>query len=253
MVARAPRCVDDRRVKTYALVGADGKKFASNTPGTLGGAKKTKLYGRLDCPSALRAIARGPAYKKNRVFFADEATAKAAGFRPCSVCLPGEYEAWQREQEQRAAKAALAQHYGIAELSNALIDAERWASNEKDRAYYGAQRDAFLRAFGLSERKDEARYALKLVSSTARCLYPLRTPFEGMMEAPRLVNELYQEHGPGLRAAKEEFANRLEALLRATLERAVPKNRQITGADLLANGFDPGQPDPHPPVSDDDW
>lgn len=241
-------------MQTYTLVGADGKKFESNTPGTFGGAKRTKLYGRLDCPSALRAIARGPTtYRRNRVFFADEDTAKTAGFRPCSVCLPKEYEAWKHEQEQRAVKAAHSQQYGISALSNALIDAERWASNEKERAYYGARREAFLRAFGLWERKDEARYALFLVSDTARCLYPLRTPFEGMMEAPQLVNELYAEHGPGLRTAKEEYANKLEALLLATLERVVPKNRQITGADLIANGFDPTQPDPHPPVSDDDW
>jgi methylphosphotriester-DNA--protein-cysteine methyltransferase len=49
---------------------------------------------RLDCPSALRAIARG-GYVGDRVFFADEATAVAAGYRPCAVCLPGRYAAWK--------------------------------------------------------------------------------------------------------------------------------------------------------------
>ncbi|MGW2512713.1 hypothetical protein ACWC0A_25645 [Streptomyces scopuliridis] len=45
--------------------------------------------GRLDCPSALRAIARGH-YRRYRVFFADESAAVAAGYRPCAVCLvPG--------------------------------------------------------------------------------------------------------------------------------------------------------------------
>jgi hypothetical protein len=42
----------------------------------------------------LRAIVRG-AYVKNRVFFRDEATAVAAGYRPCAVCLPEKYAAWK--------------------------------------------------------------------------------------------------------------------------------------------------------------
>ena len=42
--------------------------------GTIGGHRGTKIYGRLDCPSALRAIAGG-GYVKYRVFFADEADA----------------------------------------------------------------------------------------------------------------------------------------------------------------------------------
>ena len=40
--------------------------------GTIGGHRRTRIYGRLDCPSALRAIARG-GYVTHRVFFADEA------------------------------------------------------------------------------------------------------------------------------------------------------------------------------------
>ncbi|MFD9702414.1 hypothetical protein [Lentzea sp. NPDC059081] len=39
-------------------------------------------------------IARG-GYVRNRVFFADEETAVAAGCRPCSVCVPAEYAAWK--------------------------------------------------------------------------------------------------------------------------------------------------------------
>ena len=34
-------------------------------------------------------------YVKQRVFFADEATAIAAGYRPCANCLPEEYAAWR--------------------------------------------------------------------------------------------------------------------------------------------------------------
>jgi methylphosphotriester-DNA--protein-cysteine methyltransferase len=64
------------------------------TRGTLGGHRKTRIYGRLDCPSALRAIARG-GYVKHRVFFADEAAAIAAGYRPCARCMPERYKEWK--------------------------------------------------------------------------------------------------------------------------------------------------------------
>ena len=53
-----------------------------------------RLYGRLDCPAAQRAITRG-GYVKNRVFFADETIAVSAGFRPCEVCLPESYARWK--------------------------------------------------------------------------------------------------------------------------------------------------------------
>jgi hypothetical protein len=76
--------------RTWALIGADGKPYASEVPGTLGGHRRTKIYGRLDCPSAARALARG-GYVENRVFFLDEPTAIAAGFRPCAVCMAAEY------------------------------------------------------------------------------------------------------------------------------------------------------------------
>lgn len=78
----------------YTLLGADGRPYHSDQPGTLGGHRRSRVYGRLDCPSALRAIANG-GYVDHRVFFADEATAVAAGYRPCSVCLPAAYEWWR--------------------------------------------------------------------------------------------------------------------------------------------------------------
>jgi hypothetical protein len=78
----------------YVLLGADGKPYRSSTPGRLGGHRRTRIYGRLDCPAALRALAAG-GYVPNRVFFADEPTALAAGYRPCAVCLPGRYRRWK--------------------------------------------------------------------------------------------------------------------------------------------------------------
>ena len=76
----------------------NGNIYVSDQPGTLGGYKKRKIYGRLDCPSALRHIAKGE-YVKHRVFFADEATAIKAGYRPCGICMKEAYKVWKAEQE----------------------------------------------------------------------------------------------------------------------------------------------------------
>jgi len=65
-----------------------------------GGNRRMKIYGRLDCPSALRAIKRGPTYARYRVFFADEASAIAAGFRPCGVCMRAAYEKWKAAKQK---------------------------------------------------------------------------------------------------------------------------------------------------------
>ncbi len=80
---------------SYTLLGGDGRPYESDVKGQWGGHRGTKIYGRLDCPSALRAIARG-GYVRQRVFFADEATAIAAGYRPCARCLPDRYAEWKR-------------------------------------------------------------------------------------------------------------------------------------------------------------
>jgi methylphosphotriester-DNA--protein-cysteine methyltransferase len=80
--------------ETWSLVDANGHMYESDAPGTLGGHKRSKLYGRLDCRAALAAIARG-GYVKHRVFFAGATVAAAAGYRPCAVCLPGDYAAWK--------------------------------------------------------------------------------------------------------------------------------------------------------------
>lgn len=80
--------------QAYTLLDAHGRPYPSATPGSLGGHRRNKLYGRLDCPSALRAIAAG-GYLTYRVFFADEQIAIAAGYRPCAVCLPEAYRQWK--------------------------------------------------------------------------------------------------------------------------------------------------------------
>jgi len=80
--------------QTYTLLGADGRPCQSASKGQWGGHRGTRIYGRLDCPAALHAIARG-GYTRYRVFFADEATAIAAGYRPCATCSPDRYQEWK--------------------------------------------------------------------------------------------------------------------------------------------------------------
>jgi methylphosphotriester-DNA--protein-cysteine methyltransferase len=79
---------------TYKLTDTNNRVFRSAKRGKLGGHRKLKIYGRLDCPSALRFIARGQ-YVQHRVFFADEVTAIAAGYRPCAKCMPEAYKKWK--------------------------------------------------------------------------------------------------------------------------------------------------------------
>jgi methylphosphotriester-DNA--protein-cysteine methyltransferase len=83
----------------YTLIRRDGKPHASDRKGTFGGHRKQRIYGRLDCASALRHVAAGT-YAKNCVFFADEATAIAAGYRPCARCMPHEYAVWKNASRQ---------------------------------------------------------------------------------------------------------------------------------------------------------
>ncbi len=80
---------------TYQLIGPDGARYTSTTPGTFGGYRKQRRYGRLDCKAARRALEHGALYAQQRVFFADEAAAIAAGYRPCATCMPDEYKAWK--------------------------------------------------------------------------------------------------------------------------------------------------------------
>ena len=89
--------------RTWKLLGRARVPYESIRPGKFGGHRGTHIYGRLDCPAALRAIARG-GYVKHRVFFRDAAMARAAGYRPCAVCLPKEYAQWKARVKPKAVK-----------------------------------------------------------------------------------------------------------------------------------------------------
>lgn len=88
-------------MKKYILIDKDGYEYESEQPGKLGGYRRKKIYGRLDCPSALRYIAKGE-YLKYRVFFADEETAISAGYRPCYYCMREKYKIWKENQRSKS-------------------------------------------------------------------------------------------------------------------------------------------------------
>ena len=78
---------------TYRLLQPDGSFSTSEAPGTLGGNATLRIYGRLDCESAVNALKRG--YAKHRVFFANEQAAIDAGFRPCGRCMHESHAIWK--------------------------------------------------------------------------------------------------------------------------------------------------------------
>lgn len=83
--------------KEYKLRDKNNIEYLSKIPGTIGGNKKLKIYGKFDCPSALNYIKKGY-YVNNRVFFDNIETAKKAGFRPCAKCMKKEYIEWKKNK-----------------------------------------------------------------------------------------------------------------------------------------------------------
>ena len=65
----------------FRLIDKNGEEYLSSIPGNYGGNKRLKIYGKLDCPSANRWIAKGY-YIQDRVFFLTEEDAINAGYRP---------------------------------------------------------------------------------------------------------------------------------------------------------------------------
>ena len=60
---------------------------------TLGGNRRLKIYGTLHCSSGKRMK------RSNRIFFTDEAAARAAGYRPCGHCMKAAYRQWKDDEQ----------------------------------------------------------------------------------------------------------------------------------------------------------
>jgi len=62
---------------------------------SLGGNKKLKIYGTMNCRSGKRML------EKNQVFFKNREEALQHGFRPCAHCLYDEYKSWKYSDMHR--------------------------------------------------------------------------------------------------------------------------------------------------------
>jgi hypothetical protein len=76
-----------QEVTAYTPLGPDRRPCESSTPGMPRGNKRRRLYRRLNCPAALRAIRSGGSVT-HRAFLAEERAAIAAGDRLCAACRP---------------------------------------------------------------------------------------------------------------------------------------------------------------------
>ena len=67
--------------KKYKVI-KNGNPIETKIPGKFAGITTTKIFGRLNCKSGMRAN------KENRIFFAEYEDAIKYGFRPCKICRP---------------------------------------------------------------------------------------------------------------------------------------------------------------------
>ncbi len=123
---------EEGAVRTWRLIGGDGCLYDSSQPGALGGHRRSRIYGRLDCPSAQRAITRG-GYVTRRVFFANEVDAVAAGYRACAICMPDAYAAWRANSPKAGARRSSSFEFAVSHESDfpAVIDM-RWTGFRGD-------------------------------------------------------------------------------------------------------------------------
>ncbi len=83
----------------FSITDSNNQQFLSKIKGNWGGHKLLKIFGKLNCPSALYWIDKGH-YTKHRVFFHNVKNAMQAGYRPCAKCLPEAYSAWKSKKPQ---------------------------------------------------------------------------------------------------------------------------------------------------------
>ena len=77
-----------------ALIGADGRSYSSAEKGAIAGHRGTKIFVASTARLRFGPSRRG-GYIRDRAFFADTATARKAGYRPCAVCMPDAYREWK--------------------------------------------------------------------------------------------------------------------------------------------------------------
>lgn len=76
-------------IQHYEISDSDLRSKIKRQDIRLGGNKKLKIYGLLNCKSGKRMK------RENRVFFSTEKEAIENGFRPCGHCLKTKYKNWK--------------------------------------------------------------------------------------------------------------------------------------------------------------
>lgn len=76
-------------IKHIDISNQDVRKLIRHTQIGLGGNRKLKIYGLLNCASGKRMK------RENRVFFTGLNEAINKGYRPCGNCLRAEYKEWK--------------------------------------------------------------------------------------------------------------------------------------------------------------
>jgi hypothetical protein len=135
--------MDERPNRTWTLLDAHRRPYQSPVPGTLGGHRGARIYGTLDCPGALRHIARG-GYVRNRVFFLDEAAAIAAGFRPCYACMRERYDEWKTDPAAFSGKRETTAMAQTVDRTAKLLDRLNSARNNFIASYAGLTDEQML-------------------------------------------------------------------------------------------------------------
>jgi len=90
---------------------------------------------------------------------------------------------------------------------------------------------------------------LDTLTNAATCLCLPATPFEGMLEAPRSVIDVYQAHKRNLNELVEMRSRVLGAVLRDLATTVIEQLQGTTWRELEAHGAVREQP-PSPPVAD---
>ncbi|KAA8694680.1 Ada metal-binding domain-containing protein [Pseudomonas caricapapayae] len=124
----------------WKLLDAQGEPCLSRDPGRLGGHRRSKVYGRLDCPAALLALSKG-GYRQHRVFFIDEPTAISAGFRPCGRCMVAEYRQWNSENRKQNVPRIITETVIVQRVTFSAAPSSRFSCRTRRAARPGAEHD----------------------------------------------------------------------------------------------------------------
>jgi hypothetical protein len=140
--------------------------------------------------------------------------------------------------------------YDVISLQRAWAAIESPSAEVPPTAEQRQRFDAMQVAFGAEGSREST--TLWVLSGTVGWFdHQLRSPFDGMMEAPRGIIELYQKYGNELAERVDGLSQLVEDMLREGAARAfgIDPLATIDDDELREAGFDPG-PEPAPAIDD---